>query len=224
MPGFQVAIVPVTPFGQNCALLWEQETKRAAIIDPGGDVDRILGTVARLGLKPELVLLTHGHLDHAGGAAELREELDRARATQGEPPVPLLGPDERDRFLLDTLETAAAGFGFKGMRNVTPDRWLRDGDTIELGGLAFLVLHTPGHTPGHISFVDRTNRFAVVGDVLFRGSVGRTDFEYGDGAALVASIRTKLLPLGDDIAFICGHGPGSTLGEERATNPFLQGR
>jgi glyoxylase-like metal-dependent hydrolase (beta-lactamase superfamily II) len=223
MPAFQVALVPVSPFRQNCALLWEADTKRAAIVDPGDDAERILAAVERLGLQPEMLLLTHGHLDHAGAAADVKAALDRAREKAGEPPIPLLGPDERDRFLLTSIETVAANFGIRGMRNVLPDRWLHEGETIGLGALRFTVLHTPGHTPGHVSFVDLENRFAVVGDVLFHGSVGRTDFEYGDTEGLLTSIRTKLLPLGDDIAFICGHGPGSTFGEERASNPFLRG-
>jgi glyoxylase-like metal-dependent hydrolase (beta-lactamase superfamily II) len=222
MPGFQVALVPVTPFRQNCALLWEEDTRRAAIIDPGADAGRILDTVARHALEPEVILLTHGHLDHAGGALDVKEELDRIRAARGEAAIPLLGPDDRDRFLLESIETVAAGFGIKGMRNVLPDRWLREYDTVSIGAMHLSVLHTPGHTPGHISFVDQKHRFAIVGDVLFHGSVGRTDFPYGDTAGLIASIRTKLLPLGDDIAFICGHGPGSTFGEERLNNPFLR--
>jgi glyoxylase-like metal-dependent hydrolase (beta-lactamase superfamily II) len=224
MTGFQVALVPVSAFRQNCALLWERDTKRAAIIDPGADVTRILDAVRQVGIAPELLLLTHGHLDHAGGAAELKGELDRIRAENGQPPIPLLGPDERDRFLLQSIEQVAAGFGIRDMRNVLPDRWLHEGDTVSLGALRFQVLHTPGHTPGHLSFIDTENRFAIVGDVLFRGSVGRTDFAYGDTEGLLTSIRTKLLPLGDDIAFICGHGPGSTFGEERASNPFLASR
>jgi glyoxylase-like metal-dependent hydrolase (beta-lactamase superfamily II) len=223
MPGFQVALVPVTAFRQNCALIWEQDTKRAAIVDPGGDVTRILDTVGRLGLKPEMLLLTHGHLDHAGGAAELKGELDRARAARGEDPIKLIGPDERDLFLLQSIDKVAGGFGIKDMRNVLPDQWLKEGDIVSLGALRFSVLHTPGHTPGHVSFVDAEHRFAIVGDVLFRGSVGRTDFPYCDTQALLSAIHTKLLPLGDDIAFICGHGPGSTFGEERAGNPFLRG-
>ena len=222
MPGFQVALVPVTAFRQNCALLWEQDTKRAIVVDPGAEVGRILETIDRLSLKPEMVLLTHGHLDHAGGAAELKAELNRGREAKAEGLIDIVGPDERDRFLLESIETVAQGFGIKDMRNVLPDRWLREGDTISLGTLNFSVLHTPGHTPGHLSFVDVAHRFAIVGDVLFHGSVGRTDFAYGDTEALLTSIHSKLLPLGDDIAFICGHGPGSTLGEERASNPFLR--
>jgi glyoxylase-like metal-dependent hydrolase (beta-lactamase superfamily II) len=222
MAGFQVTLVPVSPFQQNCALLWEAESRRAAIIDPGADADRILATVARLALEPDVMLLTHGHLDHAGAAAEVKEELDRIRSARGEAAIPLLGPDDRDRFLLETIEQVAGGYGIKGMRNVLPDRWLREGDTVSIGSLRLAVFHTPGHTPGHISFVDLKHRFAIVGDVLFHNSVGRTDFPYGDTNALLDSIRTKLLPLGDDIAFTCGHGPGSTFGEERANNPFLR--
>lgn len=211
MGTLKAAVLPVTPFQQNCAILWDDESKHALVVDPGGDVGRIREAIARLGVTVERVLLTHGHLDHAGGAAELAEALR----------VPVEGPDERDRFLLDGLEEQARGFGFAGVRNVTPDRWLCEGDQVSLGAHRFDVLHCPGHTPGHVVFVQYAARFAVVGDVLFQGSVGRTDFPYGDHAALILSIKDKLLPLGDDVAFLCGHGPGSTIGAERAGNPFL---
>lgn len=222
MPDFKVAVVPVTVFHQNCSLVWEPETRRAAIIDPGGEPGRILDTIASLDLKPEMLLLTHGHLDHAGGARALKGVLDQQRAERGEPPVPLIGPDIRDRFLLEGIEDAALQFGITGLRNVLPDRWLQEGDVIELGALRFEVLHCPGHTPGHVVFAERRVRFAFVGDTVFQGSIGRTDFPYGDQAALIESIRSKLLPLGDDVAFVCGHGPGSTFGVERQTNPFLR--
>ena len=218
MAKFRGAIVPVTPFQQNCTILWDDASKRALVVDPGGEPDRILAAVDQAGVTVERILLTHGHLDHAGGAAELAESL-RERA--GDPAaVPIEGPDERDRFLLDGIAAQAAGFGFAA-RNVTPDRWLHEGDSVSLGEHRFDVLHCPGHTPGHIVFINQSARFALLGDVLFQGSVGRTDFPYGDHAALISAIVTKLLPLGDDMQFLCGHGPGSTIGAERRSNPFL---
>ncbi|MBU6498811.1 MAG: MBL fold metallo-hydrolase [Rhodospirillales bacterium] len=219
MPAFKLAIIPVTVFQQNCALLWDAETLRAIVVDPGGEPGRILDAIGRLGLKVEMILLTHGHLDHAGGAKALKGVLDEGR----EAPVPLLGPDARDAFLLDGIEEAQKAFGMGGLRNVRPDRFLAEGDTVEAAGLRLEVLYVPGHTPGHIVFFAREQKFAVLGDTLFKGSVGRTDFPYGDGALLLAGIHGKLLPLGDDVTFICGHGPGSTIGAERAGNPFLQG-
>jgi hydroxyacylglutathione hydrolase len=218
MPELKAAIVTVTPFQQNCTLLWEEPDKRALVIDPGGEVPRILEAIREQGVSPERILLTHGHIDHAGGATELKEALEVASSA----PLPIEGPDARDQFLLQGLEAQAARFGVTGIRNVLPDRFLADGDEIALGSHRFAVLHCPGHTPGHLVFVNREKRFALVGDVIFRGSVGRTDFPYGDHAALIRAIREKLLPLGDDFSFICGHGPGSTLGAERRTNPFLR--
>jgi hydroxyacylglutathione hydrolase len=237
MPDLKAAVVPVTPFQQNCTILWQEPGKRAVVIDPGGDVARILDAIGKHGVRVERILLTHGHIDHAGGAAALKEALERAAAagsTGGDPAtapigegrratVPIEGPDERDRFLLQGLEAQAPTFGMSGVRNVLPDRWLRDGDEVRVGEQTFAVLHCPGHTPGHVVFVSRAARFAIVGDVLFRGSIGRTDFAYGDHAALIRSITEKLLPLGDDVSFLCGHGPGSTIGAERRTNPFLRG-
>jgi hydroxyacylglutathione hydrolase len=212
-------IVPVTPFEQNCAILWDDGSKRAVVVDPGGDVDRILAAIDRTGVSVERIWLTHGHLDHAGGAAELQETL---RGRSGDPAgVPIEGPDQRDEFLLQGLEAQGSAYGF-AMRNVTPDPWLREGDNVAFGEHRFDVLHCPGHTPGHVVFVNRVARFALVGDVLFQGSVGRTDFPYGDHAALIRAITEKLLPLGDDFAFLCGHGPGSTIGAERQGNPFLR--
>jgi glyoxylase-like metal-dependent hydrolase (beta-lactamase superfamily II) len=223
MPGFQIAMIPVTQFRQNCTLLWESDTRRAAVIDPGGEPIRILDAIAKLGLKVETILLTHGHLDHAGGAAALKYVLDTNRQTQGlDGAVPILGPDQRDQPLLERIEQQAEAFEITGMRNVAPDRWLQEGDSVSIGELSFDVLHCPGHTPGHIVFVSPALRFAIVGDVLFRGSVGRTDFPYASADALIHSIAEKLLPLGDDMSFVCGHGPGSTFGAERATNPFLR--
>lgn len=217
----KAAIVPVTPFQQNCAILWQEPDKRGVVVDPGGDVPRILDAIGRLEVQIERILLTHGHIDHAGGAAELKEALEQAG--EGQPSVPIEGPDQRDRFLLEGLGTQAGMFGLSGVRNVLPDRWLAEGDEVRIGDQPFEVLHCPGHTPGHVVFVNRAMRFAIVGDVLFAGSIGRTDFPYGDHAALLRAIEQKLLPLGDDVSFICGHGPGSTIGTERQSNPFLRG-
>lgn len=206
------AIIPVTAFQQNCAILWDDSTKQGVVVDPGGDVDRIIDAIKQCGATIECIWLTHGHLDHAGGAAELQEKLDG---------IPIEGPDRRDEFLLQGLEDQGRAYGF-AMRNVTPTRWLAEGDSVTFGDHQFDVLHCPGHTPGHVVFVNHAARFALVGDVLFRGSIGRTDFPYGDHAALICAISEKLLPLGDDFAFLCGHGPGSTIGTERHSNPFLR--
>ncbi|MFC1457591.1 MBL fold metallo-hydrolase [Microvirga arabica] len=212
VPDVRAAIIPVTPFQQNCTLLWCDKTKKAAVVDPGGDVELIKQAIAQSGVTVEKIILTHGHIDHAGGAAELREELG----------VPVEGPHEADRFLLDRLAEQGQAYGFPA-RAVTPDRWLSDGDTVTVGDLTLDVLHCPGHSPGSVVLVSKDQRFALVGDVLFQGSVGRVDLPGGDGNALIRSIKDKLLPLGDDIAFICGHGPTSTIGQERQSNPFLQG-
>ncbi|MFL5287821.1 MAG: MBL fold metallo-hydrolase [Rhodopila sp.] len=217
MSGLRGAIVPVTPFQQNCAILWDDASKIGAVIDPGGDVDRILAAIDQTGAKIDKILLTHGHLDHAGGAAALRDAL---QARPGAP-VPIEGPDIRDKFLLDGIAEQAAAFGFEG-RNVTPDRWITEGEVVTVGPHRFEVLHCPGHTPGSLVYVNQEARFALVGDVLFQGSIGRTDFPYGDHAALITAIKTKLLPLGDDFSFLSGHGPGSTIGAEKAGNPFLR--
>jgi hydroxyacylglutathione hydrolase len=208
----KAAIVPVTPFQQNCTLLWDEESKRGVVIDPGGDLDRIQAGLAQVGLQVEKIILTHGHIDHAGGAAELQEKLGG---------VPIEGPHQADRFLLEGLSAQGRSYGFADTRNVTPDRWLSEGDRVGMAGLTFAVLHCPGHSPGSVALINEAKRLALVGDVLFRGSIGRTDFPYGDHAALIEAIKTKLLPLGDDIVFICGHGPMSTFGDERRNNPFL---
>jgi len=208
----KAAIVPVTPLQQNCAILWDPDTKRGAVIDPGGDAAWVAERIAEHDVTVEHILLTHGHVDHAGGAAALKRLLGG---------VPILGPGIEDRFLLDDLPQSGQRFGIEAAEAVTPDRFLADGETITIAGRAFAVLHCPGHTPGHVVFVDSPGKVAVVGDVLFRGSIGRTDFPYGDHRALVTAIRTKLFPLGDDIAFLCGHGPGSSFGAERRSNPFV---
>ena len=214
MTQLKVTIIPVTPFSQNCSLVWNDETKRGVIVDPGGDVERIADTIEQAGVTVEKILLTHGHIDHAGGAMELKEALR----------VEIVGPHVADKALLANLETQAQRFGLVGsVRNCTPDRLLAEGDTVSFGEHVFEVLHCPGHAPGHVVYFNRKARFAHVGDVLFRGSVGRTDLPGGDHEALIRSIKEKLLPLGDDIGFICGHGPGSRFGDERRGNPFLIG-
>jgi glyoxylase-like metal-dependent hydrolase (beta-lactamase superfamily II) len=204
---------------QNCTLVTDSATGQTAVIDPGGDADKILAALAANALTAVAVWLTHGHLDHAGGVADLVEKL---AARTGGDRIPIIGPDRRDEELLQSIEEQARLFGLEGMHNASPDRYLAEGETVSIGPHVFEVLHCPGHTPGHVVFVNRAARFAQVGDVLFRGSVGRTDFPYGDHAALINAIKTKLLPLGDDIRFVCGHGPTSTIGAERATNPFIR--
>jgi glyoxylase-like metal-dependent hydrolase (beta-lactamase superfamily II) len=212
-------IVPVTPFQQNCTILWDEADRQAVVVDSGGDVERILAAIDQAGVSVGQIWLTHGHLDHAGGAADLQDALRRrAGDIVG---VPIKGPDRRDEFLLQALEEQGRGFGVE-MRNVMPDRWLREGDSVAFGEHRFDVLHCPGHTPGHVVFVNHAAKFALLGDVLFQGSIGRTDFPYGDHAGLIAAITDKLLPLGDDFEFLCGHGPGSTIGAERRSNPFLR--
>lgn len=204
-------ILPVTPFAQNCSLLWDTSTRQAAVVDPGGDVDEILAAVAERDLKVEKLLLTHGHIDHVGGTADLAARLN----------VPVEGPQREEAFWLDQLPEQCRMFGFPATPAFAPDRWLADGDTVTVGGLTLDVVHTPGHTPGHVCFIDRPGKLAVVGDVLFAGSIGRTDFPRGNHADLIRAIREKLFPLGDDFAFIPGHGPMSTFGEERRNNPFV---
>ncbi len=212
MPNLKVAVVPVTPFEQNCSIVACAETNRAAIVDPGGDVARIRAAIDQLGVTPEKILLTHGHIDHAGGAAELAEALS----------IPIEGPHEADAFLLSGLAAQGRKFGIADARDLTPSRWFNEGDAVSVGKLRFDVLHVPGHTPGHIVFVNAAERFALVGDTLFAGSVGRTDFPYGSHDQLIAGIKDKLLPLGDDVTILPGHGPGSTIGAERTGNGFLQ--
>ncbi len=203
-------IIPVTPFEQNCSLLWCDETRRGAVIDPGGDVARILSAIEKSGVTLERILVTHGHIDHAGGVAELSERLS----------LPVEGPQQEDRFWIDNMPQQAQMYGFPNVRSFTPDRWLAQGDTVRFGNVELQVLHCPGHTPGHVVFFNDAARLAFVGDVLFKGSIGRTDFPRGDFDSLINSIRVNLWPLGDDVTFISGHGPSSTFGEERLTNPF----
>lgn len=207
-------VVPVTPFEQNCTIFWCEQTRQAAVIDPGGDIDRVLGVLADEGLALAKVLVTHGHIDHAGGVAALVEKTG----------VPVEGPHAEDRFWIDGMPQQSRMFGFPDVRSFTPDRWLQDGDKVSFGEVELDVLHCPGHTPGHVVFFHAPSRLAQVGDVLFQGSIGRTDFPRGDYDTLIASIKDKLFPLGDDVEFIPGHGPMATFGEERRYNPFLSGR
>jgi len=211
MQPIQIAVVPVTPFQQNCSILWCTATMKGAVIDPGGDLDRIRAAVAETGITVEKILLTHGHMDHAAGAAELAEALN----------VPIEGPNEADQFLLDGLVAAAAKFDMAGARPVTPDRYLQEGDTVSVGQVVLDVLDVPGHTPGHVVFHHKDSHVAIVGDTLFRGSVGRTDFPYGDHALLISGIVGKLLPLGDQTVCLPGHGAVTSIGDERANNAFL---
>ena len=206
-------IVPVTPFEQNCTLIWCEATKKAVVIDPGGDVPRIQAAIKQTDVTVEKIWLTHGHIDHVGGAADLRDALK----------VPIEGPHRSDKYLLDNVVMSGARFGITGVRDFAPDRWLDEGDQVAIGELTFDILHCPGHSPGSVVFFNKEMRFAHVGDVLFNGSVGRSDIPGGNHATLIKSIKDKLLPLGDDVGFICGHGPGSSIGQERLTNPFLTG-
>ena len=207
-------IIPVTPFQQNCSVVWCEATKRGAVVDPGGDVPLIQRAVDDAGITIERILLTHGHLDHAGGTADLAEALS----------VPIEGPHPEDKYWLDAMEQQAQMFGVRGARPFVPDRWLDAGDTVGFGDVTMGVRFCPGHTPGHIIFFDEASRLALVGDVLFQGSIGRTDFPGGDFDTLMRSVREQLWPLGDDVTFIPGHGPMSTFGAERRHNPFVADR
>ena len=207
----QLQVVPVTPFQQNCSVIWCGRTRAAAIVDPGGDLDRVLDVVAANKLELQKILLTHAHIDHAGATGELAR---RQRAAHR-------GPHPGDRFWIEALGEQARLFAFEPAEPFEPTRWLAQGDQVQVGELTLQVRHCPGHTPGHVIFFNEPARFAIVGDVLFRGSIGRTDFPGGDHATLIRSIRENLLPLGDDMRFLPGHGPLSTFGAERRTNPFV---
>jgi glyoxylase-like metal-dependent hydrolase (beta-lactamase superfamily II) len=210
----KITTVPVTPFEQNCSLILDEATQRVAIVDPGGDIERILQALEELGGRPEKILVTHAHLDHIGAVADLAERLA----------VPIEGPHREDQFWIDMLPMQAQMLGLPEPAGFTPDRWLEEGDSVAVGELRFRVLHCPGHTPGHIVFYQPEEHLALVGDVLFAGSIGRTDFPKGDYQTLINAIREKLLPLGDAITFVPGHGPRSTFGEERRSNPFVAGQ
>jgi len=211
MPTFFYRTIPVTAFDQNCSLVWCGTTRQAAVIDPGGDLDRILATVKDLNLDLRQILLTHAHIDHAGGTGELATRLQ----------LPIVGPHRGDQFWIDGLAQQARMFGFPPALPFTPTRWLEDGDTVAVGECVLVVRHCPGHTPGHVVFYSADAQRAFVGDVLFAGSVGRTDFPQGDHATLVNSIRQRLWPMGDQTIFIPGHGPESSFGDERRTNPYV---
>lgn len=204
-------IIPVTSFQQNCSLLWCERSGKAALVDPGGEAERLLHAVEHEGLVLEKILLTHGHVDHVGAAREIADRLG----------IPVEGPQREDRFWLDALPAQSDMFGLPPTEAFEPDRWLEEGDTVVVGAVRLQVLHCPGHTPGHVVFYHPDSKLAFVGDVLFQGSIGRTDFPRGDYDALIVSIRAKLWPLGDEVRFVPGHGPMSTFGAERRTNPFL---
>jgi glyoxylase-like metal-dependent hydrolase (beta-lactamase superfamily II) len=210
---FKYLTVPVTPFEQNCSIVWCSDTLSAAIIDPGGDLPRLLDAVIKLGVKLEQIWLTHAHIDHAGGTAELARLLN----------LPIIGPHTGDQFWVDGLPLQSQRFGFPPSDTFTPTRWLHDGDTVQIGHCSLQVRHCPGHTPGHVVFYSEEAQRAFVGDVLFAGSIGRTDFPQGNHDHLIASITQRLWPMGDDTVFIPGHGPESTFGRERQTNPYVGG-
>lgn len=204
-------IIPVTSFEQNCSLIWCEETNNAALVDPGGNASQLIAMAEQKGLRLTKLLLTHGHMDHVGAAAELAAKLG----------IPIEGPQREDAFLLESLPQQCVMFGFPYVASFMPDLWLEHGDRVNIGNVSLEVLHCPGHTPGHVSFFHRATQTAFVGDVLFRGAIGRTDLPRGDYDTLIASIRERLFPLGDDVTFIPGHGPTSTFGYERLTNPYV---
>ncbi len=202
---------PVTALQQNCTTVWCVKTNKAAVIDPGGSVDSILGQIEKLGLTLDQIWITHGHLDHAGAAAEMKDKSG----------APIIGPHEDDQFWIDQIPTNGLMYGIPEAKSFVTDRWLNGGDVLTLGETTWEVIHCPGHTPGHVVFFNREARFAQVGDVLFRGSIGRTDFPRSNHADLLNAITTRLWPLGDDVTFVPGHGPASTFGQERQDNPFV---
>lgn len=213
LPPMRAAILPVTPLQQNCSLIWRTRTMKGALVDPGGDLDRLKDAVAKAGVTLEKLLVTHGHLDHCGQTGVLAKELG----------LPIEGPARADSFWIERLPEDGQRWGLPG-ESFVPDRWLEDGDKVTVGDLELDVIHCPGHTPGHVVFYHAPSQFAIVGDVLFQGSIGRTDFPMSNHQDLIDAITRKLWPLGDDVTFIPGHGPVSTFGQERATNPFVGDR
>lgn len=210
-PKLEIRIIPVTPLQQNTSMIWSTETMEGVFVDPGGETDRLLGAAEHFGVKIVGVWLTHGHLDHVGAATAIKERTG----------CPIIGPHEDDQWLLDEVEATGARYGIRDGKNVKPDRYLKDGDVLELAGNRFGVAHCPGHTPGHVVIYSQEGAMAFVGDVLFRGSIGRTDFPRGNHQQLIDSITQKLWPLGDHMRFVPGHGPLSTFGQERIDNPFV---
>ncbi len=210
-PKLDIRIIPVTPLQQNTSLLWSTETMEGVFVDPGGEIDKLMGAAEQLGVKIVAVWLTHGHLDHAGAAEDVRERTG----------CPIIGPHEDDQWLLDDIEAQGARYGITDGRNTVPDKYLKEGDRLELGAETFHVTHCPGHTPGHVVIYHTTGQVAFVGDVLFRGSIGRTDFPKGNHQQLLDSIKNNLWPLGPNMRFVPGHGPMSTFGQERKDNPFV---
>jgi glyoxylase-like metal-dependent hydrolase (beta-lactamase superfamily II) len=210
-PKMEIRIIPVTPLQQNTSMIWSTETLEGVFIDPGGEIDRLMGAADEFGVKIVAVWLTHGHLDHAGAATAVSERTG----------CPIIGPHEDDQWLLDDIEAQGEKYGIADGKNVIPTRYLNDGDELELAGLKFGVVHTPGHTPGHVVIYSEEGQLAFVGDVIFRGSIGRTDFPKGNHQQLIDSITAKLWPLGKQMRFVPGHGPMSTFGQERMDNPFV---
>ena len=217
-PPFRVAVIPVTAFQQNCSLVWDIATMQGAVVDPGGDVDRILRVIAEAKVTVESILITHGHVDHIGGVTELKTRLEADTGRS----IPVVGPHLADAVLIEALPQTARKYGLVGVQPMAAGRWLSEGETVSVGGIEFEILHCPGHSPGSVVFFQREYGFALVGDVIFQGSVGRTDLPGGNHDQLIRSIKDKLLPLGDDVAFLPGHGGMSTLGEERQSNPFIR--
>jgi hydroxyacylglutathione hydrolase len=213
MAKLSLRIIPVTPFQQNCSLVWDEDTNQAAVVDPGGDLARIEEAIAEAGVKVDKIILTHGHVDHAGGAADLAARLK----------VPVIGPHMADKPVLDNIPNRGVMFGMPEAKSVTPDQWLKDGDEVKVGGVSFKVIEAPGHSPGSVVLFSAENKFALMGDVLFKNSIGRTDIPLGSHETLMRSIHEKVLPLGDDVNFLPGHGSPSQIGLEKKTNPFLQG-
>ncbi len=207
----QYVSIPVTHYQQNCSIAWCPQTKEAILVDPGGNADTLLGAIKKLGLNLIKIVLTHGHFDHVGATSEIADSMD----------VPIEGPHKGDLFWIDDLDYQAQRMGFTPVKSFTPSRWLNDGDTVHFGEQTLEVIHTPGHTPGHVVLFHRETEHAFVGDVIFQGSIGRTDFPRSDSQALIDAIRTKLWPLGDNVSFTPGHGPESTFGEERKHNAFV---
>ena len=212
MPDFNLQVVPVTPFQQNCSLAWSEASRRGIVVDPGGDIDLIRAAIEKVGMTVDFILLTHGHIDHAGAAADLKDELE----------VDIVGPHEADGPLLARLSAQARQYGLDGVRDVVPDRFLSEGETVDIAGASFDVLHVPGHSPGSVVLHAPSLGFAFMGDVLFQNSIGRTDLPGGSHELLIRGIKEKVLPLGDEVSFLPGHGAGSTIGQERLNNPFLR--